>query len=624
MIRPCLAHVHRLGTLRVAIAVFLAAAVLAIRFFALDFSRAYSIQMRFGYALVMGAFLFCAVPVATGLWRNRLLGVSWLRTHKLAVVLAFAVGAMLHAQEPHVLRVLFDETSHAIGALGMHYYKQAAMPAMSHYVGDVFTLGELYPSFRPHFFPFLVSLLHDLSGYRVENIFILNGVLGVCLLMVTYQSACELGGKVNGLLALVFLALLPLLAQIVTSGSYDLLNTTLVAALIWIGMRLLRGQPNERGVDLVQLGTYVGVLASLTRAESVLYLVPWTLLVAGLVIAGRPVRLSWATAISPLFLLPNLACNYLLLAHASAMDPLLSAGSRTYLSLQYLPSHLAECVYFFFNFDPLGLSCFPVAVIGSLGLLFLIVVGVRTIRSFGPIQIVAGFAISVACVYCVILSQYWSSPLSPEATRFSLSFWWILAVAAGWLVSRNHWIQGRPLVALSIVGLWFVWVSVPTSAQAVTTHSFIISRAHAWLVGQANERPAKDVLYVAESPTELIANRFAAIPLSKLNEHPEVSTRALKAQLYKDVMIFQMQTLDTQTGEWIPFRQNDLVPSIEYEVVEETRLGLGFKGRLLRYMGHKEGEVLIRPESEAPSIALRTNFKSQEEQQRYLLQLYPR
>jgi hypothetical protein len=66
---------------------------------------------------------------------------------------------------------------------------------------------------RRHFYPFLVSLAHDVTGYRPSNAFVVNAVLGVLFLGRVYGWGVVLGGPRHGMLAVLLISTLPLLAQ---------------------------------------------------------------------------------------------------------------------------------------------------------------------------------------------------------------------------------------------------------------------------------------------------------------------------------------------------------------------------------------------------------------------------
>lgn len=58
-----------------------------------------------------------------------------------------------------------------------------------------------------------MSVLHDLTGYRPENVFALNTVLTFGLLGLAYLTGRNIGGRGAGAVAVLLLTSLPLLAQ---------------------------------------------------------------------------------------------------------------------------------------------------------------------------------------------------------------------------------------------------------------------------------------------------------------------------------------------------------------------------------------------------------------------------
>jgi hypothetical protein len=531
---------------------------------------------------------------------------------------------LFHLHEPHQFKVLFDETSHAAGAFCMHQYKQAGMPEYSHYVGDVFAAGGMYPAFRQYFFQLLVSLLHDLSGYRVQNVFILNGLLGAALLLITYRAGFLWGGRVVGLVATALLATMPLLAQIVTSGSYDLLNLVLLALMICISAELMRGSDLPRAT-LIEWGTLTTVLLALTRAESILYVLPWAGVVAFVYARGDSVRLTWVTSIAPVFLLPNLVTNYIMLLHPEALDKHILAGKAAYFSSEYLPNHLSETVYYLFAPNQAALGSVLVASLGALGLLLLFVQAAKSFRTGAHMdQLLAWFSAAIIGMYMLTLCQHWSSPISAEATRFSLPLWWVFSVVAARFLGQIAWAQSRVGWILGGIGLWYLATTIPASTQAITTNSLITSRAEICMEEEAAKFSAPETLFVCPSPVGLIAQRHAAMGKDMLNERPSVATRALRAGFYKQVILFELQELDPTTGAWKASNDGGLSPSIQSDQISERRIGLAYRVRALRFRGHLEEGRLITPESDAASVHVKTGFKNADAMQQYLLTIYPR
>src|ERR1019366_5861835 len=121
-----------------------------------------------------------------------------------------------------------------------------------------------------YLFPLLVSVLHDVTGYRVANVFELNFLLTPFVLLGGYLLAHKLGGRLAGYVAAGLLATFPLLAQNATSGGYDVLNMALGSALMLVTLAYFQSMERSRG-PLMNLSLALALLLAATRAESVLY-----------------------------------------------------------------------------------------------------------------------------------------------------------------------------------------------------------------------------------------------------------------------------------------------------------------------------------------------------------------
>ncbi len=85
------------------------------------------------------------------------------RADRVALALIVAGTIVLHLHEPHMLRVLYDEPTHALAALSMHADQSAVGATVSNYVGATFVRSEPYAITRPYLFPLLASLIDDVS-----------------------------------------------------------------------------------------------------------------------------------------------------------------------------------------------------------------------------------------------------------------------------------------------------------------------------------------------------------------------------------------------------------------------------------------------------------------------------
>ena len=129
--------------------------------------------------------------------------------------------------------------------MSMHYNARAFVPAASHIINDEVVASIGFVDKRPALFPFVVSVIHSLSGYRPENVFWLNSGLTFLLLGLIYTIAARTCGKPHGILAILLMTSLPLLAQNTNGGGYEIMNLCLICGVVLAGLNYMRNAGNE-------------------------------------------------------------------------------------------------------------------------------------------------------------------------------------------------------------------------------------------------------------------------------------------------------------------------------------------------------------------------------------------
>jgi hypothetical protein len=581
-------------------------------------------QAHLGYYVILAlVILSLTFFVQVSRVRAWLTWTYW-REHRSALILVAAGTLFLHLHEPHMLRVFYDEPTHALVALNMHLEKSAMGATVSNYVGETFVTGDPYPVARPYLFPLLVSVLHDVTGYRVANVFVLNFLLTPLVLLGAYLLAHKLGGRLAGYVAAGLLVTFPLLAQNATSGGYDVLNMALVAALMLVTLAYFRSAERSRG-PLMNLSLALALLVGATRAESVLYLVPWGLVTLALWRRDRRVQLTSFAAVSPVFLLPGFMSNLHMLHNDAAMVADLRTGGQAFFAVANLPKHLAEAVYYFFHFDPESTNSVVLSLLGVIGLVVLLVQvagSVRARRANSAEAVFAFFALCVLAIYLFVLTMFWSSPADPLAARFCLSLALVWSVTAGWLVAQVKWLKGHPRVVFGAVVLWGAVAAAPAMSRAYSTHGLTPAWADRYFIEFAESRDRRTTLYAMQGNASFVAGRFASTLLARVRLFPAVHVRAVKAGLYREVLV--LQTLDPASGgRWQPRQGQELPANIVLETVDERLVGPFALARISRLVGYKKADgTLVTPSSDDPDIRLRETA-SYEEWKRYRLSLYP-
>ncbi len=95
--------------------------------------------------------------------------------------------------EPPWIQILADEVLLLGTSMGLHYERVAAYPVRATDVQGPFLILDHVLDKRPLLFPVLAASIHDLTGYRPENVFYLNMGLAGIFLAVAYLLGVNAG-----------------------------------------------------------------------------------------------------------------------------------------------------------------------------------------------------------------------------------------------------------------------------------------------------------------------------------------------------------------------------------------------------------------------------------------------
>lgn len=471
--------------------------------------------------LLLARSLYWTVPVVLVLWavagvrRWRAGSLSlpaFLRRHAagLATALAVTVAAPL-LSEPR-LRMQFDETSLAGTALNMHLHRTAmmgvaAVPATDTAAGGGLVLTDWNLDKRPPLFPFLVSIVHDVTGYRVANAFVVN--LGALLLLLgtLAVAAGSRVGRVGGVAAPLLVGAVPLVLGAATSGGFELLATLLCCWLVLAALDYVREPTPIRGQWLLANA----LLLSQARYESIL--------AAGAVLGLvwlRPRRLGHRrlalgrAGVALLVAAPVLAAPVLLLLwHARDPGFYLESGGRELLSLGNAATNVGP-------FLAALLSPAPVhALPGILAIVSAALYAVRLLRRrarFSDLLVLAPVLLLTATVWL----WFYGDVREPTALRLYLPI--AVLAALGPLLAPGMFSPGKARAAAGVaVAVLALALAVPR-ALAVRAGDLLPQHTVAWLLGEVDavlelvpHDPARTVWVTTVSQYFVVHGR-AAIP----------------------------------------------------------------------------------------------------------------
>jgi len=553
---------------------------IAIGFVVLSPLQAVVLVQHAGYFVILTAV---AAFVWSGFRLVRALPATtrWTSADTRLALLCLVITVLWQVHGIHGFKVLMDELVLNATGMSMHFDRQVYVPLKTHDVNGIYvTLAGIVDK-RPLLFPFLLSVGHDLTGYRPENAIVLNGLLSLLLLFTTGRVARRLGGQEHaGTLAVLLLGGLPLLTLNATGGGFEVLNLLMIATTVGLGWTYL-----ERN-DATSLDAFVlsGVLLAQTRYESALFVPAVGLIVLLGWWRARRVTISWGLVAAPLLMLPVPLIERLFRINENYWQ--VRDGNQGPFSLDYFTLNLGSAVEFLFTVDGFQLSSPLLSALGVTCLLFAIVFVLRRPRqtladpvltSAAPI---GGF---ILVNFALLLCYHWGQLQDFVATRLALPLLLLFALAAAFACGR--WVRHPRwwLTVLGVPALWLFTANIPLTARAEANRTFLTFQEVEWqheLIRAARDHD----LFALPSSLPAIIQRRPALAVLALNERAAEMQFHLERHTYNNVWVFQHIAIDPATHTETVDKQSTLGPEFILETVAERRFkptGIGRWSRLV-------------------------------------------
>ncbi len=469
-------------------------------------------------------------------WKSWAAGSRWL-------FLGILGGAVfLQLGEFWDYRVYFDEPSHAGAARLLHMGKKFEGIASWH---QPFEVGEVCNTILPMrmgLFPFLLSLVHDLAGYRESNIFVLNALISAAFLLVLALLGNRLGGRAGAWSALLGAVSLPLLCQVVNSGSYDQLFLLLLAALLLQALRVEESPTPLRQAQLLALA----LLLMLCRYEGSVYLVVTAVFVLRAWMRSHRVWLPWGSLMFPAAVLTvGIVRDRFMEVNKNLVSDMRGSDAGLF-SLSHVADNVRGTLGYLFLPDRLGTGSALLCWLGLTSVLALL--AARFLPRRPPFSRphlalpVLFFTVFTVLLWCaVFLPTFWSVPTDPVSSRFTLPLFLVaiiaVAVAAGNLVRWNRLTAG---IALGLAGVHLLGWTLPSMFAHRATLDMKTALAQAEWRRFADEHPGKGRLFAGESNLPLsLSNRSATLTVA-INHAPDKIRRIFGLGIYQELYCLEM------------------------------------------------------------------------------------
>jgi hypothetical protein len=551
------------------------AVALYVGYFAVPAIPAGHMIILFGYYYILGVFsLFVYFAIRMGRSKSGVL-MSWARRPGIGG-LAIASGLVFAVwSDSFRHKVLYDEFVIQGTAYTMHATKQVSTVVRAYNIDGTWLIIDPFLDKRPYFFPFLVSLLHDLTGYRTANIFVLNVAMAGALLALLYWIAREAAGRGPAILAVALMATFPLFGQNATGAGMDLHNLTMLALVASLGVLYLRAPTDDR----LSLLVLAAVLLAESRYESVIFMAPVAFIVGiGWIRAGRAI-LPWPVIIAPLLLVP-----YAWHSRVLASEPIfwqLQQGQTSAFGFSNILNNLKGDLAYLFNFTDTGLTnSWYLSIVGAAGVAWALFLAARWLLrgdrpELPPVAVVGvAFGAGVAAHFAVLLFYWWARFDDLLAARFSLPICLLFAVLSAVLV-RGLQERRVPALRIAVVGLgiWLFTGGLPAMARRLYTDQNLAMQELDWEHQIVESRPGPILMISNKSTIPFILWHIEAVISAVGAQKGEQIRYHLGQGTFKDVIVAQALRPTTKDGDFGVDPDDLMPPSYHLQTIAEKRFG---------------------------------------------------
>jgi hypothetical protein len=544
--------------------------------------------VKAGYWAVLASLTLFIIALWRTL-RDEVRSVRFGRPQLYIVALIAAAGGVLLAHDRYGFKILADEELLVGTSMGMHFNREVAYPVRATNIQGPFQLLQSVLDKRPFFYPFLVSLAHDLTGYRPENAFYVNTVLGFVFLTVIFVLGRKLGGSDwAGVFLILLFTGLPLMAQQVKGGGFDLLNMLMLAVVLLLAMRFAE----KRDAVTQEALCLAGVLLGFSRYESVLLLLPIAVLVLWAWWREQRVVLTWPVVIAPLFVTFCLLQNRVFAVHEASWELAGQTGATTPFGLQYVGPNFVHALAFFFDTTGYQPNSPFFAAVGLLAVPFFALWIYRALRA--PVATPAahvGLALvglGLFGIWALLLVYFWGRFDDPVIHRLSLPVHLLMAAAiatvGGLFLKRRGW---QLACAAALIGL--VVYSLPSMSRRAYAETYSPAVEMAWRDDFLKRFPDRDYLFIDNDATFWIAHQVPATPAKQAREHEEGLIYHLRNDTFSAMYVMQHFRIDPETGKRTLEPTDEVGPDFELEPFWERRIQTLFIGRISRIVAIKQG-----------------------------------
>jgi len=473
--------------------------------------------------------------------------------------------------QPSGFKVVMDEPVLMATSHQLHTEKEMFTPTRCYRLGGVFYSLDGYVDKRPGFYPFLVSLFHDFTGYRSSQGVLVNALITPVFFLLVAWAGNLLNPRWGFFVAPLLALSVPLVSVNANGSGFDLLNLTLILVTFLLSVLYLKGQSGARLDALL----FASVLLAHTRYESAIYVLPVGIVVLWAFLRSRVVNLTLWSAAVPLLLIPVAHLYRMIQSNPDHMQ--VREGDSVAFALGYLSENLTHAFNYFFHFGAGQPNSFLLSIGFLVSLVMIAVCLIKrsrlrelTSRSAATVPVVvwSGFILGT---FALVLCYHWGQLDDFAATRLALPFILLQILCVTGTLSVFQRSDGLNVVFLVALLLYLTAVTRPVCASTNFFTQYNPTREALWIQERVLSMRGENALFVTQKRLIPVIERMSGISIgdalgakAELNFHLQLGT-------FNGIYFFHSRLSETtdpgDLNETLPVSEN-----FELAVIDRYRL----------------------------------------------------
>jgi hypothetical protein len=529
-------------------------AVLSLIYGLTDLEIGKKIVTKSAYYLILimtGFWVFITLPFFRETLKNKFL----------QIVICFLMTVTVFVSIPPKYRVLSDETNLLSVSQSMTYRRDILNVTQSKfYYGNFNVIQGDLPT-RPLLFPFFTSIVHTVTGYRYQNVFVLNFLILFAFLTMTFLVVESRLGRLSAIAACLLVLSIPTLTLSASSGGFD------VCSLLFFGLSfvlLYRFLTIPNATNFAMLVIQLILLAQI-RYESIAYVA----IIMTALLVFRKIKLEMITensvlfAASPFFLIP------MLLQRKLTPNTFENPPGVPPFSIDHFTKHLkilGESMVFVQPDYPYPSYLNWVAIILLLILLFKVVPNYKKYLNQSQAILSLLLFSSILLSLTIVLFHHFGVFPHPTQARLFMIFLVFLAMIP--VLFRYFFptvLTEKSLFALAVVSFALYH---PVATQGRFTNSLTIIRETEDIYRFLDKINDPKIMIIIDRPGQYTVANYGAVGIGFANGNKGSLLNDLSRGLFSDMWVFQKYSFET--GK--PLKDHELDAEFNLEAVQDIMI----------------------------------------------------